>query len=178
MWASLYNAFDIMTETREAVMRVVGPAPAGGQFLEVILDEQPLRAAMYRFSANILFVSFLILLITGPLLYLTLHHWFVRPMRRLTANLVAFHADPENPGRIIAPSNSRDEIGIAERELSSMQRDLVSMLNQKNRLAALGLVVAKHVGPQVALARSGTGSLVEGDPVRRHQQAGDGIHKR
>lgn len=143
MWASLYNAFDIMIETREAVMRVVGPAPAGGQFLEVIIDEQPLRAAMYRRSAAILFFSFLILAIAGPLLYLTLHYLFVRPMRRLTANLVAFHADPENPARIIAPSDSQDEIGTAERELSSMQRDLVSMLHQKNRLAALGLAVSK-----------------------------------
>lgn len=143
MWASLYNAFDIMTERREAVMRVVGPAPAGGQFLEVILDEQPLRKAMYRFSAAILFVSFVILAIAGPLIYLTLHFIFVRPMRRLTAHLIAFHADPENPARIIAPSNSNDEIGTAERELSSMQRDLVSMLHQKNRLAALGLAVSK-----------------------------------
>src|SRR5262245_54729742 len=53
-WASIYNAFDIMTERGNAVMRVMGPAPAGGQYLEVILDEPPLRAAMYRFSATIL----------------------------------------------------------------------------------------------------------------------------
>jgi signal transduction histidine kinase len=142
-FASIYNAFDIMSETRPAVMRVVGPAPAGGQYLEVILDEQPLRAAMYRFSATILFVSFLILAIAGPLIYLTLHYMFVRPMWRITANLSAFHADPESAARIIAPSNRTDEIGMAERELSSMQRDLVSMLHQKNRLAALGLAVSK-----------------------------------
>jgi signal transduction histidine kinase len=98
---------------------------------------------MYRFSATILFVSFLILAIAGPLIYLTLHFMFVRPMRRMTANLIAFHADPENPARIISPSNRHDEIGTAERELSSMQRDLVSMLHQKNRLAALGLAVSK-----------------------------------
>ncbi len=36
-----------------------------------------------------------------------------------------------------------DEIGVAERELSDMQRDLVSMLHQKSRLAALGLAVSK-----------------------------------
>jgi signal transduction histidine kinase len=143
LWDSLYNAFDIMTETREAVMRVVGPAPARGQFLEVILDEQPLRRAMYRFSATILFVSFVILAIAGPLIYLTLHFMFVWPMRRMTANLIAFHADPENPARIITPSNRHDEMGTAERELSSMQRDLVSMLHQKSRLAALGLAVSK-----------------------------------
>ena len=36
-----------------------------------------------------------------------------------------------------------DEIGIAERELAGMQRDLASMLQQKSRLAALGLAVSK-----------------------------------
>jgi signal transduction histidine kinase len=75
--------------------------------------------------------------------YLALHYLFVRPMRRLTANLVGFHENPENPARIIVPSQRGDEIGVAERELSDMQRDLVSMLNQKSRLAALGLAVSK-----------------------------------
>ncbi len=45
--------------------------------------------------------------------------------------------------KIIVPSQRGDEIGVAERELSAMQRDLVSMLNQKSRLAALGLAVSK-----------------------------------
>jgi signal transduction histidine kinase len=67
----------------------------------------------------------------------------VRPMRRLTANLVGFHENPESAARIIVPSQRGDEIGVAERELSDMQRDLVSMLNQKSRLAALGLAVSK-----------------------------------
>ena len=38
-------------------MRVVGPAPMGGEFLEIVLDEAPLRAAMLRFSVNILLLS-------------------------------------------------------------------------------------------------------------------------
>ena len=64
-------------------------------------------------------------------------------MRRLTANLVGFHENPESAARIIVPSQRGDEIGVAERELSDMQRDLVSMLHQKSRLAALGLAVSK-----------------------------------
>jgi signal transduction histidine kinase len=36
-----------------------------------------------------------------------------------------------------------DEIGIAERELASMQRQLSGLLAQKNRLAQLGLAVSK-----------------------------------
>jgi signal transduction histidine kinase len=67
----------------------------------------------------------------------------VRPMRRVNANLVAFHADPESPARVMTPSDRGDEIGQVERELSDMQRDLVSTLHQKSRLAALGLAVSK-----------------------------------
>ncbi len=85
----------------------------------------------------------MIAILTAALVYLALHYLFVRPMRRLTANLVAYHADPESPARIIPPSNRGDEIGVAERELADMQRDLVSMLHQKSRLAALGLAVSK-----------------------------------
>ena len=81
--------------------------------------------------------------LTAGLVYLALHFLFVRPMRRLTASLVGFHENPESSARIIVPSQRGDEIGVAERELSDMQRDLVSMLHQKSRLAALGLAVSK-----------------------------------
>jgi signal transduction histidine kinase len=98
---------------------------------------------MYRFSRNLLLVSLGIAALTAALVYLALHYLFVRPMRRLTASLVGFHENPESSARIILPSQRGDEIGVAERELSDMQRDLVSMLHQKSRLAALGLAVSK-----------------------------------
>ncbi len=124
-------------------LRAVGPAPMGGDFVEIIIEEGPLRRAMLRFSVNILLLSLLISGITAALVYIALHYLMVRPMRRITANMMAFHADPENPARIIAPSRRRDEIGLAEGELAAMQRDLASMLHQKSRLAALGLAVSK-----------------------------------
>ena len=61
----------------------------------------------------------------------------------MTANMVAFRADPENPARIIAASDRLDEIGTAERELAAMQLNIATMLQQKNHLAALGLAVSK-----------------------------------
>jgi signal transduction histidine kinase len=77
------------------------------------------------------------------LVYLALHYLLVRPMGRITQNMIAFRADPENPGRIIASSGRDDEIGTAQEELAAMQREIASMLHQKNRLAALGLAVSK-----------------------------------
>jgi signal transduction histidine kinase len=57
--------------------------------------------------------------------------------------MTAFRADPENPNRIIVASRRTDEIGTAERGLADMQHELGTLLQQKNRLAALGLAVSK-----------------------------------
>ena len=143
VWSAIVESFETMLERGNQSIRVVGPAPGGAQFIEVVIDELPLRQAMYRFSRNLLLVSLVIAMLTAGLVYLALHYLFVRPMRRLTANLVGFHENPESAARIIVPSQRGDEIGVAERELSDMQRDLVSMLSQKSRLAALGLAVSK-----------------------------------
>jgi signal transduction histidine kinase len=142
-WSSIVDSFEMMLESGNQTIRIIGPAPGGGQFIEVVVDEAPLRKAMYLFSRNLLLVSLAIAILTAALVYLALHFLFVRPMRRLTESLVGFHENPESSARIIVPSNRSDEIGVAERELSDMQRDLVSMLHQKSRLAALGLAVSK-----------------------------------
>jgi len=142
-WTSTVTSFEMMFESGNQTIRIIGPPPGGGQFIEVVVDEAPLRNAMYLFSRNLLLVSLAIAILTAALVYLALHFLFVRPMRRLTESLVSFHENPESSARIIVPSNRSDEIGVAERELSDMQRDLVSMLHQKSRLAALGLAVSK-----------------------------------
>jgi signal transduction histidine kinase len=143
VWDAISGSFQMMLETGNQTIRVVGPAPGGAQFIETVVDEKPLRQAMYRFSRNLLLVGLAIGILTAGLVYVSLHFLFVRPMRRLTASMVGFHENPESAARIIVPSQRGDEIGVAERELSDMQRDLVSMLNQKSRLAALGLAVSK-----------------------------------
>jgi signal transduction histidine kinase len=143
-FTSIVDAFKTMLSTKKNdVMRVVGPAPMGGQFVEIIMDEPPLRKAMFVYSGDLLLISLLISGFTAAVIYLALHYLFVRPMRRITANMIAFRADPENADRIVLPSARVDEIGVAERELATLQIDLASMLHQKNRLAALGLAVSK-----------------------------------
>ncbi len=142
-FTAIVDAFKTMLNGKNSVMRVVGPAPMGGEYIDLVMDEQPLRAAMLGYSADLLLVSLLISGFTAALVYLALHYMFVRPMRRVTDNMTAFRADPENADRIIVPSARVDEIGVAERELATMQTELHSMLAQKNRLAALGLAVSK-----------------------------------
>jgi signal transduction histidine kinase len=143
-WRATIDAFDTLLFCKPGdVMRLIGPAPMGGDFLEIVLDETPLRKAMLTFSVNILLLSLVISGITAMLVFFALHYLLVRPMWRITDNMIAFRADPENPSRIIAGSGRRDEIGTAEEELAAMQRELASMLHQKSRLAALGLAVSK-----------------------------------
>ncbi|MCF8478122.1 MAG: HAMP domain-containing histidine kinase [Pseudolabrys sp.] len=144
-WHAIMDAFDTLLFCKpDDVMRLVGPAPmAEGQFIEIVLDEAPLCNAMWTFSVNILLLSLVISGVTAMLVFFALHYLLVRPMARITGNMVAFRADPENPSRIIAQSGRHDEIGTAEDELSAMQREFASMLHQKSRLAALGLAVSK-----------------------------------
>lgn len=143
-FAVVVDAFKTMlNDKKKDVMRVVGPAPMGGEYIDLVMDEQPLRSAMLRYSGDLLVMSLLISGFTAALVYLALHYLFVRPMRRITGNMMAFRADPENADRVIIPSMRADEIGTAERELAAMQTELASMLHQKNRLAALGLAVSK-----------------------------------
>jgi signal transduction histidine kinase len=144
MVRSIVGAFETLLLRKDRdIMRVVGSAPMGGEFIEIVLDEGPLRQELWRYSRNILLISLIISTIAAALLYLALHYMFVRPMHRITSNMIAFRADPENPARVIAVSGRPDEIGIAERELATMQHDIASMLQQKSRLAALGLAVSK-----------------------------------
>jgi signal transduction histidine kinase len=141
---AIWNALKTLAFSSDTdVMRIVGQGPPGTDFIEIVIDEGPLRAKMFAFSRNILLLSLLISAITATLVYLSLHYLFVRPLNRLTTNMVSFREDPENASLIIEPSGRSDEIGIAERELGAMQRDLTSMLQQKSHLAALGLAVSK-----------------------------------
>jgi signal transduction histidine kinase len=137
------ESFATLAATHGRTIRVVGDAPTGGEYIEIVMDEMPLRDAMISYSINILTLSVIISIFTAALVYLAINWLLVRPMRRLTANMVAFAENPEDTGRIIQPSGRSDEIGVAEGELAHLQHELIGTLNQKNRLAALGLAVSK-----------------------------------
>jgi signal transduction histidine kinase len=127
--------------------RVIGitdiPPNMSGESIQIALDEAPLRAAMFGYALNILILSIILSILVAGLVFLALNRVLVRPMQRLTQNMLAFAERPEDPTRLIAPSERKDEIGLAERELHDMQQQLQTMLQQKSRLAALGLAVSK-----------------------------------
>jgi signal transduction histidine kinase len=137
------DAFDVLVRPVNRPVRVIDSGMGGTEFIEVIIDEQPLRQAMLSFSVNILLLSLMISGLTAGLVYLALHRIIVRPVKNLAANVMAFEDNPEDPARIIQPSSRSDEIGDAEQALSRMQATLAGQLRQKQHLAALGLAVAK-----------------------------------
>ncbi len=126
------------------VIRVVGASPqAPGTTVEIVVDDGPLKDDLRQFGLRIFLLSLVISVITASLVYLSLHLLLVRPMRRVTASMVAFQNDPERSPVYRAQGRRSDEIGTAERALAEMEQGLRDSLRQKTRLAALGTAVSK-----------------------------------
>jgi signal transduction histidine kinase len=154
--ALISDAMSAFAMPQSWVIRVLGqPRGAGGNtiatpfaygredFVEILLPSEPLRAAMKQYALNILALSIIISVITAAMVYWALNRLLVQPMMGLATNMVHFSAKPEDASRIMVPSNREDEVGIIERGLAQMQTELVQLLQQKNRLAQLGLAVSK-----------------------------------
>ena len=85
------DAFLALTQDENRVMRVMGVSPSDeAVMIETLMDETPMRQAMYGYSQRILELSIVISLITAGLVYLSLHLLMVRPMRRITQSMVSF----------------------------------------------------------------------------------------
>ncbi len=145
MWyEAIRDAFGVMWNGDDRVIGVMDKPPnMSGDLIEIALREQPLQIAMFRYGINILLLSIVLSLLVAAMIFAALNRVLVKPMQRLTRNMVEFGQNPEDLSRIITPGTRRDEIGIAERELHGMQTELASMLQQKSHLAALGLAVSK-----------------------------------
>jgi signal transduction histidine kinase len=149
LWADLgmrirlvWDAMAVLFAGEGRLIEVVGE-PVAGEKIRIVLPEAALKSAMLGYSLNILGLSIVISIITAALVYLALASMLVRPMMRLTRNILGFSQSPEDASRIIVPSGRKDEIGDAERGLAHMQAELTHTLQQKSRLAALGLAVSK-----------------------------------
>lgn len=138
------NAFVTLWHGGDRTIRVIGPSPARPEVLvDVSMSEQGLWNAMAGYSWRILTLSIVISLVTALLVFAALQVMIVRPLRRITDSVIAFRSRPEDASVDLPPSERRDEIGLVQNELSSMQRALRTALAQKTRLAALGAAVSK-----------------------------------
>ena len=122
----------------------------GGQSLRlpkamiwIVVDELPMRIAMYQYAGRVLVLSIIIAVFTASLLYLALRWLVILPLQGLSADMVAFRRAPEGPAIDAPPSRRRDEIGVVDREFRNLQRELRASLRQKSRLAEIGAATNK-----------------------------------
>jgi len=138
------GAVDTLVSGGGRTLRIVGIADGDPQTeVEVLMPEAPLRNEMLAYSRNIAAISLIIAALTAAVIFVVLSRVLVAPIRRVTANIVAYRQAPENASLILVPRRRRDEIGIVEQELAAMEADVFSMLKQRRHLADLGLAVAK-----------------------------------
>jgi len=143
-WSAILDAIQTVSGRVDPYIRVVGPAPLDPDSrIELVLPTAPLVEAARAFSVRIFWLSLGISGFTALLVYLSLRWLLVKPMQRLTRSIVGFRAAPEDARQFIQPSHRSDEVGLAERELLMMQKELRQALTQRVHLAQLGVAVSK-----------------------------------
>jgi signal transduction histidine kinase len=142
--ASMIEGLSCLFHRTDRTLHVIAPTRIeGARSIGIILREGPIRAALGAYALRVMETGFFVSALAACLVFTSLFFVFVRPMERITEAMVRFRENPEDSSRIVSASTRRDEIGLAERELAAMQRDLYGSLQQKTRLAALGAAVAR-----------------------------------
>ncbi|MBX7249495.1 MAG: HAMP domain-containing histidine kinase [Caulobacteraceae bacterium] len=136
-WKTLFGAPDRM------IRAIASPCCRTAEFIEIVTPAEPLKRDLWSYLVRIFALSVLISVLAGALIYAALSAFIVRPMRRITASIEQFRADPEDPDAAPEHSGRRDEIGRVEEELATMQEEVRQALRSRARLAALGEAVAK-----------------------------------
>lgn len=137
-------AVETMSARPGRVLRVLArPRFESGDFIEIVLNEAPLKRAMYAFARSFIWASTLILMAAAALVYGALTFVFVRPIQNLTTSIEHFRDRPEDVSVSFARSTRSDEIGRAENAAADMADQVRAALRQKDRLAALGAAVAR-----------------------------------
>ena len=140
----IWDALSAMSHDGSRYIRVVGGSmrlPKAKVW--IVVDEMPMRAAMYDYAGRILVLSIIVALSTAALLYLALRWMVVRPLQSLSADMTAFRRAPEDVGTERPPTGRNDEIGVVDREFRNLQRELRASLRQKSRLAEVGAATNK-----------------------------------
>ncbi len=135
----IWDALAAMTRDGAHYMRVGGKSMRlPNAMVWIVIDELPMRLAMYRYAGTVLALSVMVAMFTAALLWLALHWLVVRPLQNLAGDMTAFRRAPEGPGTERPPTQRQDELGVVDREFQNLQRELRASLRQKSRLAEVG----------------------------------------
>jgi signal transduction histidine kinase len=139
--ASVSNAFETLFNLNRTnyLIEATGNAEANdGSEIIIVFDETNLFHDMIIYSRNIVFLTIVISLFTAGLVYYSLSNLLVKPVKKITDNMISFRHAPEDLTKKFQPDDRDDEIGVVMQELAKMQDDVRKALNQKDHLAKLG----------------------------------------
>lgn len=143
-WTMIASAWGTVFSRGDDLIQVTGvPRFATDEVVDIIVSQRALRQDLLTYARNILLLSLVISTVTAALVFWALNRMIVRPVTRLTHSMMKFEADPDRPAHIHVPSDRIDEIGAAERSLTTMQARIHELLNERRRLAALGAGISK-----------------------------------
>ncbi|RKQ69233.1 signal transduction histidine kinase /histidine kinase [Litorimonas taeanensis] len=138
------DTFGDFFATGEDRLRVIANSPVEGQEkMELIIPRQAMRAELWEYSERIFLLSLAIAIITGAFIYFAMVMVIVRPLQQLLRGMQAFRENPQRRQNIGRSNHRKDELGELEREFYDLKQSLRSAFRQRERLAGLGLSVAK-----------------------------------
>lgn len=143
-WMLIRDAFDTLWNGQDRIIRVIGvPVKGAGELIEITMYEKLLYDAIIDYGKNILWLSFVISIITSALLFGAVRRFMVRPINRVIQQIKQFESAPEDSRKIIKPEARVRELYEAELALQSMETQIHQSLHEKKRLVALGEAVSK-----------------------------------
>lgn len=169
------DAFRTFFGNADGYLRVLAASPVTGQdALELLIPKSKLKWAMRDYAKRIAVLSLAIALITGLLIYLAMLFMIIRPIEKLAAGLADFREDPEKRRSNLPPSSRKDEIGQLQREFYDMKQGVRASFKQRERLATLGMAVAKinHDLRNVLASASLVSDRLASDPEERISKMG------
>lgn len=141
---SLIAPFQDIFSDGDEVLRVIANSPVDGQdALDLLIPRAKLRDALIDFVIRIFWLSLFIAIVTGALIYGAMSAMIMRPVQQLAEDMTAFREDPERRRLTRSRSKRLDEIGQLQREFTDVKQSLRAAFHQRERLAGLGLAVAK-----------------------------------
>ena len=141
---SLLNPFrDIFSNGEEALLVTANSPVPGQDYLELLIPRSALRLELVDYLKRIFWLSLIIAIITGSLIYLSMSALIIRPVKQLADDMTAFRENPERRRAVRGAPKRKDEIGQLEREFIDMKQSQRAAFRQRERLAGLGLAVAK-----------------------------------
>lgn len=169
------DAFRTFFGNADGCLRVLAASPVTGQdALELLIPKSKLKWAMRDYAKRIAVLSLAIAVITGLLIYLAMLFMIIRPIEKLAAGLADFREDPEKRRSNLPPSSRKDEIGQLQREFYDMKQGVRASFKQRERLATLGMAVAKinHDLRNVLASASLVSDRLASDPEERISKMG------